>query len=91
MVISTEPPFGLSELDEVSAFVSTYEEALVYADMDGETLLHEGPARVLANGWVELPSGRTLSPDAVHHIDPAPEIDADDEPDDRRDASEPEW
>lgn len=84
MVISTESPIDLSELDVSSAFVRTYEETLVYGDRAGETVLHEGPARVLANGWVELPSGRTLSPDAVHHIDPAPESDADDDPDDRR-------
>ncbi|WP_345780881.1 hypothetical protein [Halalkaliarchaeum sp. AArc-CO] len=32
-------------------------------------LLHEGDVRLLANGWVELPTGRLLSPEAVHHID----------------------
>ena len=38
----------------------------------GETVLHEGPATVRANGWVELPSGRLLSPATVHHIDTHP-------------------
>ncbi|MFC3959453.1 hypothetical protein [Halovivax cerinus] len=90
MVISTEPPFGLSELDEGRALVRTYENALVYGDMDGETVLHEGPVRVLANGWVSLPSGRLLSPDAVHHVDPATELDDEDEPTNRR-ASDSGW
>jgi len=27
---------------------------------------------VRANGWVELPSGRLLSPSAVHHLDRDP-------------------
>ncbi|WP_336339262.1 hypothetical protein [Haloarcula brevis] len=65
MVISTEPAWG----DAVEQFVKEYEDAVVYADMDQETVLHEGRARVLGNGWVELPTGRLLSPDAVHHID----------------------
>ncbi|WP_247729881.1 hypothetical protein [Halovivax limisalsi] len=91
MVISTDPPFGLPELDEANALVRTYEEALVYADLDGETVLHEGPARVLGTGWVELPSGRMLSPDAVHHIDPATELGEDDEPADRLDTTETGW
>ena len=45
---------------------------VVYADAASETVLHEGPATVRANGWVELPSGRLLSPAAVHHIDREP-------------------
>jgi hypothetical protein len=49
--------------------VSEYDDAVVYGDAAGETVLHEGPVRVLANGWVELPTGRLLSPDVVHHID----------------------
>jgi len=49
-----------------------YDDAVVYGDRDGDVVLHEGPARVLPNGWVELPSGRLVSPDAAHHIDPRP-------------------
>ena len=37
--------------------------------MDAETVLHEGPTRVIGNGWGELPTGRLPSPEAVHHID----------------------
>ncbi|AEM57288.1 MULTISPECIES: hypothetical protein [Haloarcula] len=65
MVVSTEPAWG----DAVEQFVKEYESAIVYADIEQETVLHEGAVRVLANGWVELPTGRLLSPDAVHHID----------------------
>ncbi|WP_058995573.1 hypothetical protein [Haloarcula sp. CBA1127] len=65
MVVSTEPAWG----DAVEQFVKEYESAIVYADIDQKTVLHEGAVRVLANGWVELPTGRLLSPDAVHHID----------------------
>jgi len=69
MVISTDPAW--SEISD--QFVTTYSNAVVYGDYDGETVLHEGEVRVLANGWVEIPTGRLLSPDAVHHIDPHPE------------------
>ena len=65
MLISTEPAWG----DAMDQFVQEYENAIVYADIDQETVLHEGQVRVLANGWVELPTERLLSPDAVHHID----------------------
>jgi hypothetical protein len=65
MVISTEPAWG----DAIEQFVREYENAIVYADIDQETVVYEGQVRVLANGWVELPTGRLLSPDAVHHID----------------------
>lgn len=61
MVISTE-----SIWDE---FRQEYRDAVVYADFEQETVLHEGDLRLLGNGWVELPTGRLLSPDAVHHID----------------------
>ena len=50
-------------------FEDRHDSVVVYADPDGETVLHEGPATVRANGWVELPSGRLLSPSSVHHID----------------------
>jgi len=52
-----------------TVFEDRHDSIVVYADSDGETVLHEGPATVRANGWVELPSGRLLSPSAVHHID----------------------
>lgn len=53
----------------VDLFENQYRNAVVYADFEQETILYEGELRVLANGWVELPSGRLLSPEAVHHID----------------------
>ena len=52
-----------------TVFEDRHDSVVVYADPDGETVLHEGPATVRANGWVELPSGRLLSPATVHHID----------------------
>lgn len=52
-------------------FETEHDDAVVYADADG-TVLHEGAVRVRANGWVELPTGRLLSPSAVHHIDVHP-------------------
>ena len=58
---------ALSEL-----FVDDYQSVVVYGDLDGEIVLHEGPATIRANGWVELPSGRLLSPEAVHHVDTYP-------------------
>lgn len=51
-------------------FERRYDDAVVYADRENEVVLHEGEVRVLTNGWVELPTGRLLSPDAVHHVDP---------------------
>jgi hypothetical protein len=65
MVVSSEPIWG----ELVEDFTREYQNAVVYAGMDRETVLHEGAVRLLANGWVELPTGRLLSPDAVHHID----------------------
>ncbi|QIB72895.1 hypothetical protein G3I44_00490 [Halogeometricum borinquense] len=50
----------------------TIDNAVVYADADKETILHEGSVRILANGWVEVSSGRLISPSAVHHIDKQP-------------------
>lgn len=49
--------------------VDEYDHAVVYADVASETVLHEGAVSVRPNGWVELPTGRLLSPEAVHHID----------------------
>ena len=54
-------------------FIKEYRNATVYGDRDAEDVLHEGEVRVLANGWVELPTGRLISPDAVHHVDPVPD------------------
>ncbi|WP_224268540.1 hypothetical protein [Haloprofundus salinisoli] len=53
-------------------FEREYRDAVVYADFEQETVLHEGRLRLLATGWVELPSGRLLSPEAIHHIDTDP-------------------
>ena len=61
MVFSTE-----SVWDD---FLRQYDAAVVYGDVERETVLHEGPIRLLGNGWIELPSGRLLSPEAVHHVD----------------------
>lgn len=63
--ISTESP-----LEAIELVVTDHENAVVYGDPD--TVLHEGPVRLLVNGWLELPSGRLLSPQAVHHVDPRP-------------------
>jgi hypothetical protein len=69
MVFSTEPAW--SDIDGM--FTQEYRHAVVYADLQQETVLHEGALRLLANGWIELPSGRLLSPDAVNHVDTYPE------------------
>lgn len=69
MIISTE-----SVWDELAdMFVHEHQNAIVYADREQETILHEGDVRVLANGWIELPTDRLLSPQAIHHIDAEPE------------------
>ena len=65
MVISDEPVWG----EAVDQIVQEYDHAVVYGDMEQETVLHDGAVRILANGWVKLPTGRLLSPNAVHHID----------------------
>lgn len=57
--------------DSPRVFEKEYDEAVVYGDLDEETVLHRGPVVVRANGWVELPGDRLLSPGAVHHVDPA--------------------
>jgi hypothetical protein len=69
MVISKESAWG--KIAEESA--REYRSAVVYADREQEVVLYEGALRLLVNGWVELPSGRLLAPDAVHHIDPTHE------------------
>jgi hypothetical protein len=55
-----------------TVFEDRRDSVVVYADPDGETVIHEGPATFRATGWVELPSGRLLSPSAVHHVDRDP-------------------
>ena len=65
MVVSSEPVWG----EAVENFVRERDDAIVYGDMEQESILHEGEIRILANGWVELPTGRLLSPNAIHHID----------------------
>jgi len=70
MVISTSSVWDEIADDLMDGQVVEYEDATVYGDRAGETVLHEGAVRVLPNGWVAVPTGRLLSPDAVHHIDP---------------------
>lgn len=65
MVVSDEPVWG----EAVKDFVQEYENAVVYGDVDQDSVIHEGEVRILANGWVELPTSRLLSPNAIHHID----------------------
>lgn len=65
MVVSTDSAWDVV----ADRFEREYPDAVAYGDLEGETVLHEGALRVLASGWVELPSGRLLSPGAVHHID----------------------
>ncbi|WP_336135165.1 hypothetical protein [Natronomonas amylolytica] len=48
---------------------TTLEDAVIYGE-DGETVIHEGPATIKPDGWVELPDGRLISPGAIHHIEP---------------------
>ncbi|MEF8781182.1 MAG: hypothetical protein V5A46_10935 [Haloferacaceae archaeon] len=72
MVVSTESAIDLAEIDPAELFEREYENAVVYADLEAETILHEGKLRILASGWVELPTGRLLSPEAVHHVDVHP-------------------
>ncbi len=75
-VISSESPLDLADLDVTEAFVTEYENAVVYADRENDTVLHEGAVRILANGWIELPTGCLLSPPAVHHVDTYSESEA---------------
>lgn len=72
MVVSTESVWDEAIEGALEELVREHDAAVVYADREGETVLHEGPVRLLPNGWLEVPSGRLLSPSAVHHVDPAP-------------------
>ncbi|WP_254542895.1 hypothetical protein [Halomarina pelagica] len=74
MVVSTDSVWeSLADL-----FEEEYDDVTVYGDADGRAVLHEGPVRVRANGWVDLPTGRLLSPAAVHHVDVQSSGDPDD-------------
>jgi hypothetical protein len=64
MVVAPEP-----DIDFTDFFEKEYENVIVYGDIEGDTVLHEGAIRILANGWIQLPTDRLLSPKAVHHID----------------------
>jgi hypothetical protein len=50
-------------------FEHQYSDVVVYGDQEGEIILHEGSVRMRADGWIELPTDRLLSPEAVHHVD----------------------
>ncbi|AUX10256.1 hypothetical protein AArcSl_2637 [Halalkaliarchaeum desulfuricum] len=69
MVVSTESAIDLADVDLRDLLDREYENVVVYGDADPDSVLHEGNVRLLANGWVELPTDRLLSPEAVHHID----------------------
>ena len=66
MVISTESVWQTI----ADRFETEYDAAVVYDDVG--TVVHEGAVLIRANGWVELPTGRLLSPTAIHHIDTQP-------------------
>ena len=66
MVVSTTSVWD----DLGESRVIEYEDATVYGDFEQDQVLHQGTIRVLPNSWVALPTGRLLSPEAVHHIDP---------------------
>lgn len=68
MVVTTESVFDWAE----DAQAIAYDNAIVYGDADQSDVLHEGPIRLLSNGWIVLPSDRLLSPRAVHHVDRYP-------------------
>lgn len=70
MVISTTSVWEEIGDDFTAESVTEYENAIVYGDFEQEQVLHRGRTRMLPDGWVALPTGRRLSPDAVHHIDP---------------------
>ena len=68
MVVSTHSVRG----EVAETFVTEYDDADVYGGPDPGSVFHAWAARLLADGRVALPSGRSLSPSAVHHADPAP-------------------
>ncbi|WP_424003663.1 hypothetical protein ACOZ4I_05050 [Haloarcula salina] len=70
MVISTASVWDEIADELADGTVIEYEDATVYGDFEQDQILHQGAVRVLPNGWIALPTGRLLSPEAVHHIDP---------------------
>ncbi|RLM87810.1 hypothetical protein D3D02_13870 [Halobellus sp. Atlit-38R] len=70
MVISTTSIWDELTEEFTAESVVEYEKATVYGDFEQERVLHQGRVRLLPNGWIALPTGRLLSPEAVHHIDP---------------------
>ena len=70
MVITTTSVWDEIADEIADGLVIEYEDATVYGDFDQEQVLHRGAVRMLPNSWVALPTGRLLSPEAVHHIDP---------------------
>ncbi|WP_129116773.1 hypothetical protein [Halegenticoccus tardaugens] len=62
-------PFSLVRETLADVAEGEYDRAVVYADAGEETVLHEDPVRIQANGWIELPAERLLSPSSVHHVD----------------------
>ena len=70
MVISTSSAWDAMTDEFEDRVVIEYENAIVYGDFNQEQILHRGNVRILPNGWIVLPTGRLLSPEAVHHIDP---------------------
>jgi len=70
MVISTASVWDEVADELAENQIIEYENATVYGDFEQETVLHRGSIRILPNSWIALPTGRLLSPEAVHHIDP---------------------
>lgn len=70
MVISTKSVWDEVAEELSDGSVIEYENATVYGDFEQEQVLHQGSVRILPNSWIALPTGRLLSPEAVHHIDP---------------------
>ena len=70
MVISTSSVWDEVADELAENQIIEYEDATVYGDFEQEQVLHQGSIRILPNSWIALPTGRLLSPEAVHHIDP---------------------
>ncbi|MFC6964463.1 hypothetical protein ACFQL7_24500 [Halocatena marina] len=43
-------------------FEHQYDDVVVYGDRENDVVLHEGPVRMRGDGWLELPTGRLISP-----------------------------
>lgn len=70
MVVSTTSVWDEVADEIAEGLVIEYEDSTVYGDFEQDQVLHRGKVRVLPNSWVALPTGRLLSLEAVHHIDP---------------------